>query len=58
MTYPRHRDRTGEDAFPGYLEAARRLVASRPGRLDEGPTGLDADFEGLRWFPLPPSCRQ
>ena len=48
MTYPRHRDRADEDAFPGYLAATCSLLASRPARLNEGPTGLDADFEALR----------
>jgi len=56
MTYPRTRAQAGEDAFPGYLRQARALLAARPARLDEGPTGLDADFEALRWFPLPPAC--
>ena len=56
MTYPRTRAQASEDAFPGYLRQARALLAARPARLDEGPTGLDADFEALRWFPLPPAC--
>ncbi len=56
MTYPRTRAQAGEDAFPGYLQRARALLTARPARLDEGPTGLDGDFEALRWFPLPPAC--
>ena len=56
MNYPRARGRAGEDAFPGYLRQARAILAARPAHLDDGPTGLPADFEALRWFPLPPAC--
>ncbi|MEU0117184.1 hypothetical protein ABZ137_26700 [Streptomyces bobili] len=35
---------------------AHRVPAPRPDRLDDGPTGLPADFERMRWFPLPPAC--
>ncbi|MCX4853496.1 aminotransferase class V-fold PLP-dependent enzyme [Streptomyces canus] len=52
---PRHR-RLGEEALSGQLERAREVFAARPGRLDDGPTGLPADFERMRWFPLPPVC--
>jgi hypothetical protein len=51
-----HHAHAGEDALAGYLQEARRLLASRPDRPEEGPTGLPADFEALRWFPLPPGC--
>ena len=56
MTCPRHRGQAGEDAFPGYLDQARALLAARPADLDAGPTGLGPGFEALRWFPLPPAC--
>jgi selenocysteine lyase/cysteine desulfurase len=56
LTYARHRDHAGEEAFPGYLRQARALLAGLPARLDDGPTGLSPDFEALRWFPLPPGC--
>jgi selenocysteine lyase/cysteine desulfurase len=56
LTYPRHRERVGEQVFPGYLRQARKLLAALPPRLDEGPTGLSPEFEALRWFPLPPGC--
>jgi selenocysteine lyase/cysteine desulfurase len=46
----------GEDALAGYLEQARAVLASRPARLDDRPTGLPDDFERLRWFHLPPAC--
>ena len=58
MDYPRRRGQAGEEAFPGYLRQARAILAARPARLDEGPTGLPPDFEALRWFPLPPACLQ
>ena len=56
MAYPRRRAQAGEDAFPGYLNQARALLASHPVSIDDGPTGLSPEFEALRWFPLPPSC--
>jgi selenocysteine lyase/cysteine desulfurase len=56
MDYPRRRGQAGEEAFPGYLAQARAILATRPARLDEGPTGMPPDFEALRWFPLPPVC--
>jgi selenocysteine lyase/cysteine desulfurase len=51
-----HHAHAGEDALAGYLQEARTLLASRPDRPEEGPTGLPADLEALRWFPLPPGC--
>jgi selenocysteine lyase/cysteine desulfurase len=48
-----------DTALAGYLEEARRLLATRPAPPD-GDTpalpGLSADFEALRWFVLPPEC--
>ena len=40
----------------GYLHQAAAVLAGRPDAIDDGPTGLPADFEHLRWFPLPPTC--
>ncbi|MFC8513927.1 aminotransferase class V-fold PLP-dependent enzyme [Streptomyces sp. NPDC057257] len=51
----RHR-RLGEAALADQLDAARTVLADRPDRNDDGPTGLPADFERMRWFPLPPVC--
>jgi selenocysteine lyase/cysteine desulfurase len=56
LTYPRHRERAGEEVFPGYLHQARKLLAALPPHLGEGPTGLSPEFEALRWFPLPAGC--
>jgi hypothetical protein len=38
------------------LRQAPDLLAARPDDIADGPTGLPADFEELRWFPLPPAC--
>ena len=53
--YPQHRHVEREEALAGYLEEASRIfAATAPG---EGPGRvvgeLTADFEELRWFPLP-----
>jgi selenocysteine lyase/cysteine desulfurase len=56
LAWPNHRAHAGEDALGGYLARARAVLASRPDRLDDGPTGLPDDFERLRWFHLPPAC--
>ncbi|WP_225860440.1 hypothetical protein [Streptomyces triticiradicis] len=45
-----------EETLPGQLGHAREVLASRSDHLDDGPTGLLADFERMRWFPLPPVC--
>ncbi|MFG1803781.1 aminotransferase class V-fold PLP-dependent enzyme [Micromonospora carbonacea] len=50
------RERVGEEALAGYLREARRILAGRDDRLDEGPTGLPPGVEALRWFHLPPAC--
>jgi len=56
LEYPRHQHTTPEWVLPRYLEEARATLKSA---VDE-PCGvttlqpkLSADFEGLRWFPLP-----
>jgi len=51
-----HAHARDEDALASYLQEARWLLASRPDRPEEDPTGLTADFEALRWFPLLPGC--
>lgn len=69
MTYPRRRGQAGDDVYPGYLSDARELLAGLPAVLPGdpvpvtggpagfcGPSGLSAEFEALRWFPLPPDC--
>lgn len=58
MDYPRRRGHAGEEVFPGYLRLARAILAARPTRLDDEPTGLPPHFEALRWFPLPRACLQ
>jgi selenocysteine lyase/cysteine desulfurase len=56
LRWPTDQARIGEDALAGYLAQARTILTSRPDRLEDGPTGLPADFERLRWFLLPPAC--
>ncbi|MFI6408693.1 aminotransferase class V-fold PLP-dependent enzyme [Streptomyces sp. NPDC050548] len=48
--------RLGEEALSGRLDRAREVLTCRADSLDDGPTGLAADFERMRWFPLPPVC--
>ena len=48
--------RLGEEALSGQLDRAREVLTCRADSLDDGPTGLPADFERMRWFPLPPVC--
>jgi selenocysteine lyase/cysteine desulfurase len=43
-----------ESALPDYLERARRILTSaKPGRRRIEDPEFDAEFEALRWFPLP-----
>ncbi len=56
LSYPKHRERAGEEALATQLAAARRLLAGRRDTIEIGPTGMAPDFEELRWFHLPPSC--
>ncbi|SFG74104.1 hypothetical protein [Streptomyces mirabilis] len=46
--------RLGEEALSGRLDRARGALACRSDLLEDGLTGLTADFERMRWFPLPP----
>jgi hypothetical protein len=46
----------GEEVLGGYLRHASAVMAERPNTVDDGPTGLPAEFEALRWFHLPPVC--
>ena len=54
--YPHSHVHADESALAGYLDRARTLLASRPDETDVRPPGLPADFERLRWFPLPRAC--
>ena len=51
---PRARRRGGPRRLPA--PGPRRCWPRAPTSVDDGPTGLAADFEALRWFPLPPGC--
>jgi hypothetical protein len=56
LEYPRHQHTTPEWVLPRYLEEAREILRAA-GQDSIGVTPLQpklsADFEGLRWFPLP-----
>jgi selenocysteine lyase/cysteine desulfurase len=56
ITTPVRQPAAGEDALAGYLHAARELLDARAQQVDDGETGLAAEFEALRWFTLPPAC--
>ncbi len=54
MTWPSHRRTAPESALAGYLAEARRLLADpAPPTIAPEALVVDADFETLRWFPLP-----
>jgi selenocysteine lyase/cysteine desulfurase len=56
LSAPAPNPQAGEEALAGYLQKARLLLTSKPERVDDGPSGLPADLEALRWFHLSPSC--
>ena len=59
LGYPSVHARARDTALPGYLEEARRLLATRQAPPEADPrdlAGLSTDFEALRWFVLPPDC--
>ncbi|HJP80689.1 MAG TPA: aminotransferase class V-fold PLP-dependent enzyme [Pseudonocardiaceae bacterium] len=56
LRWPNERRTLGEDALARQLREAGELLAARSDRIDDGPTGLPAEFETLRWFHLPPRC--
>ena len=58
LQFSRQRRTAGDEALEGYLDRARRILDDRP-EVDLGAPGmseLSADFESLRWFPLPGAC--
>ena len=53
LVYPRQHDRAPESALQGYLrEAGEILRAAAP---CDGDGSVNADFDHLRWFELPPA---
>ena len=59
LSYPSRHVTTPEWALPGYLDEARAVLdaaedrLSRGVQLEVGDPPLTADFEHLRWFPMP-----
>ena len=56
MQYPTHRKTDGDARLADYLTEARAILAatvSDPRPEPFGPLDVTADFEELRWFPLP-----
>jgi selenocysteine lyase/cysteine desulfurase len=56
MTYPEHRRNAPESRLAAHLADARAILASPPpivGPDEPDVTGVDDDFETLRWFWLP-----
>lgn len=51
MTYPRLADRLPLSALDDHLREAREILAARAPLEDTAR--VSADFDGLRWFPLP-----
>jgi selenocysteine lyase/cysteine desulfurase len=59
LRYASAHARASDSALAGYLEEARRLLATRPAPAPTGDAGqlegVTAHFEALRWFVLPPN---
>ncbi|HZD69920.1 MAG TPA: aminotransferase, partial [Actinomycetes bacterium] len=59
LRYASAHARASDGALAGYLEEARRLLATRPAPEPTGDAGqldgVTAHFETLRWFVLPPN---
>jgi selenocysteine lyase/cysteine desulfurase len=54
---PQSLDRAPLAVLPEYLEQARAVLAALPEPEPSAPVGqVSADFEALRWFPLPLDC--
>ncbi len=54
MAYTSHRHREPQSRLAGYLREAREMLSGPPpGTWLPVDPELDADFEALRWFPLP-----
>lgn len=55
LRYPSRHEHASESALQGYLDEAEALLAGLP-EADPTSAEITADFEHLRWFPLPAVC--
>ena len=53
LAHPDRRRSAPESALDEYLEEARKVLASADSPMPITPIPMSADFEKLRWFPLP-----
>jgi selenocysteine lyase/cysteine desulfurase len=53
LVYPRQHDRAPESALQGYLREAEQIL--RAATPCDGDAEVNADFDHLRWFELPPA---
>jgi selenocysteine lyase/cysteine desulfurase len=56
MEYRSRRSTESESILETYLEDAEKLLQDMPESHEPQVTSLPADFEKLRWFPLPHEC--
>jgi selenocysteine lyase/cysteine desulfurase len=57
LVYPHDDRRADESVLAEHLAEAHRLLMDRPDDVADVPAGvMAADFEALRWFPLPAAC--
>jgi selenocysteine lyase/cysteine desulfurase len=56
LSYPRRTAHADVGILADHLRDATGLAAGRERPEADGPTGLRADVEALRWFDLPPAC--
>jgi selenocysteine lyase/cysteine desulfurase len=57
LRYPQKHRHAGDEALADYLDRARGIFDARPDAApDDVVAGMTADFESLRWFPLPAAC--
>jgi selenocysteine lyase/cysteine desulfurase len=56
LRYAHEHRQAGDESLAGYLDRARRILDERRDVDLDSTAPMAADFESLRWFPLPPAC--